>query len=262
MRYVLLLPTLSLLLAGCAFTASTHRINPSHPSIDLKTDGIYIISAPPEEVEIGALDHFRDDFGTREGDREQESLATYFDRHFLAELKSSVHPPNFIPVKMERTVESGFPFRIYLDSAGPKQLHLRFWVPHRDALVAKGIQARYTLSVAALEFRMSSNRGRSGGAVSSGTSRHAMGPSGDPIPKIIPHGDGEALTFSFIYLIWDYHANDFVACGTAEGSSSAAFAYTRDNWESILQQATQKVIGRTPLKHYRRSVPRPVGLWN
>lgn len=262
MKPILVQAALCLLLAGCAFTASDRRINPAHASIELKADSIYVISAPPEEVEIGALEHFRDDFGTREGDREQETLATYFDRHFLAELKSSVHPPNFIPVKMERTVETGFPFRIYLDSGGSKQLHLRFWVPHRDALVAKGIQARYTLSVAALEFRMSSNRGRSGGSVSSGISRPAMGPSGDPIPKFIRHGDGEALTCSFIYLIWDYRANDFVACGTAEGVSRAALAYTRYNWESVLREATRKMIGRTPLEHYRRSAPRPVGHGN
>lgn len=250
MKITLLNVVLCLLISGCAVNRShKYRIHAAHPSIDLARDTLFVISAPPEEIEIGAIEHFRDDFGTREGDLEQETLATWFDKRFLAALKSRVRAPCFSHVKMVRTVETGFPFQTYLDSGGRRQMSLRFWVPNQEALAAAGIQARYTLSVAALEFHMGTGQGRSGGTIASGNFRYSLGPSAGPTPSWSP-GDEGPLTLSFIYLIWDYRANDFVAYGIAEGSAHALIAYAKSDWQVMVERATEEMLRRTPLKPY------------
>lgn len=210
---------------------------------DLGKDTVHVLPMRPEEVYIDPLERFKDDFGVQAGTDPRAVMAALFDSVVVEGMNDTLKVKHFRSLPFAMATGTGFEVEKRVMQK-KESLELRFRLPTREELAAKGMSCRFVMGVGSLELRH-----REGVEVAVGG-----------LPGLVVKGSLGAMSEDYIdatftYILWDHSRNEAVSYGIANGVPRKGTMKTAEVWGSTLRNAGVYVLKRMGLKSYFKHPP-------
>jgi hypothetical protein len=200
---------------------------------------------PLSDVSVRNTADFQDDFGSRVSVREigpGPAFTHLFNKHLaaFADNASLVFDSAFASGEMALR-DTG----LFVPAMDSNRM-ASFSIPDPSAFRKKGLEPDMALQISHLVFERIS---RTDTGFNNPPPMFVDGKLVSPLPTSYgPQVAKTLLGLSGSYILWDYRKNDAVAYGRFETASSFDYAMTYSDWESVIRQAVEIIVGNSPLK--------------